>query len=95
MRLEEADKSLGCNIFSFASLRPLRKNIADMSNYSELQCVAGKYISPVATSDPPLDRVPALPVEFVPLRGFFIFLIFVSPVRQEYLRYIHGKDILT
>ena len=36
----------------------------DMSNYSELQCVAGEYISPAATSVPSLEPVPALPVEF-------------------------------
>ena len=41
-----------------------------MSNFSELLCVAGEYISPAATS------VPALPVEFVPLRGFFLFFYF-------------------
>jgi hypothetical protein len=77
--VEETDKSLDCNIFSFASLRPLRKNIADISNLGELQCVSGEYISPAATSDPPLDRVPALPVEFNTrptfglLRSFFSF----------------------
>ncbi|MBN2641426.1 MAG: hypothetical protein JXR78_07230 [Victivallales bacterium] len=57
-------------IFFFASLRPLRKNIADMSNLGKLQCVAGEYISPAATS------VPALPVEFCTAAQ----LTFVSPV---------------
>ena len=61
------------NIFSFAWLRSLRKNVIDMSNFSELQWIAGKYISPAATSVPALDPVPALPVEFVPLRGSFSF----------------------
>jgi hypothetical protein len=54
-----------------------------MSNLSELQCVAGEYISPAATSVPPLDPVPALPVElnmrptFGLLRSFFLFLSFL------------------
>jgi hypothetical protein len=34
-----------------------------MSNLGDLQCVSGEYISPAATSVPPLDHVPALPVE--------------------------------
>jgi hypothetical protein len=76
--VEETDKSLGCNIFSFASLRPLRKNIADMSTLGELQCVSGEYISPAATSVPPLDHVPALPVELVLLRSFFSFFLLLS-----------------
>ena len=67
-------KSLCHNIFSFAWLRSLRKNIIDVSSFRELQCVAGKYISPAATSVPALDPVPALPVELVPLRGFFLLL---------------------
>jgi hypothetical protein len=52
-----------------------------MSSCSELQCVAGEYILPSATSVPALEPVPALPVEFVPLRGFFLFLIFVNAVK--------------
>jgi hypothetical protein len=67
------DKTLCHNIFPFAWLRSLRENIIDMSNYSELQCVAGEYISPAATSVPPLGPVPALPVELVLLRSFFSF----------------------
>ncbi|MBN2643283.1 MAG: hypothetical protein JXR78_16650, partial [Victivallales bacterium] len=47
-----------------------------MSNHSELQCVAGEYISPTATSVPPLEHVPALPVELVLLRSFFSFFNF-------------------
>ena len=50
-----------------------------MPSSSELQCVAGEYISPVATSVPSLEPVPALPVEFVPLRGFFSFFDFCQP----------------
>eukprot|EP00828_Plagiopyla_frontata_P012589 TRINITY_DN1721_c0_g1_i3.p2 TRINITY_DN1721_c0_g1~~TRINITY_DN1721_c0_g1_i3.p2 ORF type:complete len:120 (+),score=3.77 TRINITY_DN1721_c0_g1_i3:158-517(+) len=55
------------------------KDIADMSSLGELQCVAGEYISPAATSVPPLEPVPALPVEFVLLRRFFLFLYFWQP----------------
>ena len=52
-----------------------------MSNLGDLQCVAGEYISPAATSVPPLEPVPALPVELVLLRSFFsFFLTSVSPV---------------
>ena len=50
-----------------------------MSNLDKLQCVAGEYISPAATSDPPLGRVPALPVELVLLRSFFPFFDFWQP----------------
>ena len=88
-------KSLCHNIFSFAWLRSLRKNIIDVSSFRELQCVAGKYISPAATSVPALDPVPALPVELVPLRGFFSFsLLLTAPFNwsiYSFFSYIENK----
>ena len=48
-----------------------------LASYNALQVNTFRLRRPAC---PPLDRVPALPVEFVPLRGFFSFFSFVSPV---------------